>query len=1027
MNFTPNQETLCGLEIASASSSETHSSDSIGKVPAIPKVELQPTSVETWANKYQLRDSHGRPVDKSVQDTYRRVAKALASVEKKEDRKVWEEEFYWALNNGATPAGRILSNAGATKHKPATSLINCTVSQTVKDQMDGILNSVHKAGLTLKAGCGIGYEFSTLRPRNSFVGGAGASTSGPLSFMNIFDSMCFTVSSAGGRRGAQMGTFAVWHPDVEDFIKVKRENGRLRQFNLSLLIDDDFMEAVKQDADYQLVFPVKQRELDEGLVHTSECTYKRRFWEKSYCEEENYILDSATDTILCKVYRTVKAKALWDTIMKSTYDFSEPGFLLIDHINDYNNNYFCEEIRATNPCWTGDTLVSTVNGPKSFKELAEARKSVEVFCMDPKTKRTLIRTMKNPRKTASKAKVYEITVDKLTTRRRGYPYKCSQFETFRLTSNHNLYVYDSKGRVKKQQVKDITPGTRLVSHRITLQGRSGREEMVLDRGVFRPVHRIMAEKLLGRELSSSEEVHHIDGNHFNNTYENLEVYEACYHKSLHMSEENYRRAQYKELYYSGSANPNAYTHTLDDLIDIGASLIQKHGKLSRDLWLQQEGLPRKTAMEQRFGGFRDFVLLCEERCAEWRQPNHTVVSVSFCGYEDVYNGTVDEVHNYFVCDKSPRDGSKVTGILSANCGEQPLPPNGSCLLGSINVAMFVLDPFTEFACFDWDKYEKVIRIFTRMLDNVVELNGLPLPEQCHEIEYKRRHGMGFLGLGSCFSLLGIKYGSKEAIEMTNDILRMMAVVGFEEGISLAREKGCAPIFNDSTNGVDNKILWADSKYMQRIWEEAPDLKVQALQYGCRFTHHTSLAPTGTLALSVNNNVSNGIEPTFAHKYTRNVIIEGKKSKKAVDVYSYELLLYKSVTGSDEVPESFSTADTVTTYQHVDIQAAAQYWCDSSISKTINVPSDIPFDEFKDVYLYAYEKGLKGCTTFRFNPEAFQGVLVKQDDLQATVYEFVLDDGNVIKANGDDIIVYDGEEHTAANLYDALKEGYYGKF
>jgi ribonucleoside-diphosphate reductase alpha chain len=669
-------------------------------------IDLQQTSYEIWEKKYQLKDEHQQPVDLSIEDTYNRVATALAEPE--QDKEFWKERFAWALRNGATPAGRIMSNAGAGQYKPATSLINCTVSQIVGDGMQDILDSVMQAGMTLKAGCGIGYEFSTLRPKGAFVSGAGAHTSGPLTFMDIFDSMCFTISSAGGRRGAQMGTFAVWHPDVEDFIKAKREDGRLRQFNLSLLIDDEFMAAVKAEGKYNLVFPVKQSEVDRGLVK-AETVYKKRFWEKDYCIKQDYILNDE-DRILCKVYKQIEAKELWDTMMRSTYDYSEPGFLLIDRINEYNNNWFCEEIRATNPC-----------------------------------------------------------------------------------------------------------------------------------------------------------------------------------------------------------------------------------------------------------------------------------------------------------------------------GEQPLPPEGSCLLGSINVAMFVIDPFTGKARFDWDKYKEVVRIFTRMLDNVVEINGLPLEGQRKSIEYKRRHGMGILGVGSALSLLGDTYGSESSIAFTEELMKVMAVVGNEVGIDLAVEKGPAPIFHDTTNGVSNKVLWCASKYMAKIWEVNPELKEKAMQHGCRFTHHTSIAPTGTISLSLNNNASNGIEPSFSHKYTRNVIVEGKKSKQAVDVYSYEMLLHKEITGEDVVPSTFSTADNVTTYAHVDIQAAAQKWCDSSISKTINVPSDIAFDDFKDIYIYAYDNGLKGCTTFRFNPEAFQGVLVNEEDLEATTYIFKLDDGSEVVTKGNDTINYAGEEHTAANLYDAIKENYFGKF
>ena len=363
--------------------------------------------------------------------------------------------------------------------------------------------------------------------------------------------------------------------------------------------------------------------------------------------------------------------------------------------------------------------------------------------------------------------------------------------------------------------------------------------------------------------------------------------------------------------------------------------------------------------------------------------------------------------------------------------EQPLPPNGSCLLGSLNLAFLVKDPFTDKASFDWDTYTELIHVFSRMLDNVVELNGLPLEEQRHEIEYKRRHGMGFTGLGSALSLLGISYGSPESVEFTERISRTMAVESYRAGIDLAIEKGPAPIFNDTFTyrGLTRSARkwWASSNFMQQIWAVAPELRELALEHGCRYTHATSIAPTGTISLTVNNNVSNGIEPTFSHKYTRNVIKEGRKAKVAVDVYSYEMLLYKHLTGNDEVPAFFSTTDNVTPEAHVDIQAAAQKCCDLSNSKTINVPTDSPFDSFTNIYLYAYQQGLKGCTTFRFNPETLQGVLVKANDLESTSYVFELADGTSITAKGTDQIEYEGEVHQANNLYDAIKEGYYGKF
>ena len=518
--------------------------------------DLQPASLDIWDKKYRLKDKEGQPVDNDINDTLKRVAKELASVE--QDPELWESRFLSAMQQGAIPAGRILSNAGASDYKPATSTINCTVSGTVGDSMTDILAKVHEAGLTLKAGCGIGYCFSTLRPKGAYVNGAGATTSGPLSFMDIYDKMCFTVSSAGGRRGAQMATFDVSHPDVVDFIKAKREDGRLRQFNLSLLITDEFMEAVEDDQDWPLVFPLRHGEtVTENVV-----------W-RSWVTTEGLITNQQGH-VACKVYKTIKARHLWNLIMSSTYDFAEPGFILIDRVNEMNNNWFCENIQASNPC-----------------------------------------------------------------------------------------------------------------------------------------------------------------------------------------------------------------------------------------------------------------------------------------------------------------------------GEQMLPEYGSCLLGSINLTQCVIDPFTPQARFDWARYAELIAIFTRMLDNVVEINGLPLAQQRHEITHKRRHGMGFLGLGSALAMLGLPYGSPESVHFTEQVAREMALEGWRAALSLAKEKGPAPIMEEDFtvthamlaqrpemeadgyrvgDTVKGKVLHAKySRYMQQIAKLDKGLVDDLASTGARFTHHTSIAPTGTIALSLGNNVSNGIEPSFAHE------------------------------------------------------------------------------------------------------------------------------------------------------------------
>jgi ribonucleoside-diphosphate reductase alpha chain len=311
------------------------------------EVPLQPASLDIWEKKYQLKSIHGQVIDQSIDAMRHRIVDALISVDRfptEEARESWRARFMHAMRNGAIPAGRILSNAGAEAHKPKTSTINCTVSGTIPDSMLGILEKATEAGLTLKSGAGIGYEFSTLRPSGAIVAGAGASTSGPLSFMDVFDKVCATVSSAGARRGAQMATFDISHPDVEAFIQAKREDGRLRQFNCSLLITQSFLDAVEQDNDWPLVFPVLPSEASKlDLQDSSQVVW--RDWPN---HDDSYIV-SADGLVACKVYRTVRARQLWDMIMRSTYDFAEPGFILIDRVNEMNNNWWCESIRATNP------------------------------------------------------------------------------------------------------------------------------------------------------------------------------------------------------------------------------------------------------------------------------------------------------------------------------------------------------------------------------------------------------------------------------------------------------------------------------------------------------------------------------------------------------------------------------------------------------------------------------------------------------------------------------------------------------
>lgn len=1083
---------------------------------ALNSVPYQSTSLDIWDKKYRLKDKHGKPIDNSIDDTYQRIARALADIEQSpEQREHWYEQFLWALQHGAIPAGRIISNAGASDYKPATSTINCTVSGTIHDSMDDILQKVHEAGLTLKCGCGIGYEFSTLRPKGAYVSGAGANTSGPISFMDIYDSMCFTISSAGGRRGAQMATFDIRHPDVLDFIRAKREHGRLRQFNLSLLLTDEFMQAVKNDALWKLAFPISQDEIKDDAIDTNDPD--KLIW-LSWPVNDDYILND-NGLVACKVHKRIPARRLWDVIMASTYDYAEPGFILIDNVNKMNNNWFCENVRASNPCVTEHTWVQTDEGPKQVRQLVG--KQFTALIDGKKSTSGVEGFFKTATKPVVKLQTREGFTLRLTNEHRvrrvtaftSYRTETEWCEAGKLTPGDQVLLNDHRifaawkgkhtvgegyligllmgdGTLRKDKavlsvwrpaiavnagisvdesgIKGVMmaaeKAARTLPHRTDFQGWkeiSGRNEYRLSTAAIkslaeelgmRPGNKIITADL---EQTSSDfyrgflrGIFDVDasvqgsqqkGISIRLAQSNLGTLQSIQRMLLRLGifSKIYqsRRIQQKRLLPDGKGGEKLYQiNAQHELIVSGENIDRFNNLIGFAESNKQFRLEQSLARYKRALNRERFVARVE--------------SVVKDGVEDVYDVQIPDINTF-----------DANGFHAHNCGEQMLPPYGSCLLGSINLTGFVHDPFMEKARFDWQAFRKVARIFTRMLDNVVEINGLPLTGQREEIMRKRRHGMGFLGLGSTLTMLHMKYGEEKSLQFTEQVSRELALVGWQVALELAKEKGPAPVMDEDFSiskdmlrarpelhedgykegdRIKGKTLFAKySRYMQRIAEVAPELVDELAQVGARFTHHSSIAPTGTISLSLANNASNGIEPSFAHHYARNIIVADKKTKQKVEVYSYELLAYRALINADampysdkeeqQLPDYFITTDDVTPKQHIDIQAAAQKWIDASISKTANVPTDFPYEQFKDIYSYAYEKGLKGCTTFRFNPEVFQGVLVKEQDLENTTYSFTLENGEVVEVKGNEEIEYDGELHTAANLYDALKEGYYGKY
>lgn len=678
----------------------------------------QNISFEVWggdAGKYRLRDSDGKPLESSPEETCDRVSTTLAECEK--DKDYWFSEFKKIVGTKFAGGGRIMANIGAKDVKKETSPINCTVMRQIPDSMAGIMAVAAEAAVTLKSGCGVGYDFSTIRPKGSYVFGAGAATSGIISFMKIFDAVCSTVMSGGGRRGAQMGCLDVASPEIEDFITEKRKDGMLRYFNLSVLITDDFMKSVVEDKDWNLWFWEKSKskldvkKSDVFLIKKDDIPYAHSEYDYfSFAKDHNEVIYgncTTKDIFYKKIYKTVKAKELFDLIMKSTYEFWEPGFILIDRMNRENNLYFCETIRCTNPC-----------------------------------------------------------------------------------------------------------------------------------------------------------------------------------------------------------------------------------------------------------------------------------------------------------------------------SEQPLPPLASCLLGSMILTEYVKNPFEKDCYFDFKSFEYDVKVANRLLDNVVELNNLPLQELQDQIIQKRRHGLGFTGLGSMFNMMRMPYGSEESQNILDKISFTLAAVSLRTNIELAKEKGCAPIFKLAKN----RQLVLKSQYLSRLidaMEDKEQIIADILKYGLRYSHATSIAPTGTMSLTWGNNCSNGIEPVFKNSYIRNIRQAHRKTKVQEKVMDYSFFLWKEKYADAELPSYWSTTNNLSVNDHLIIQSIAQKWCDSAISKTINVPSDYSFEDFKNVYLDGWKLGLKGVTTFKPNASVSSGVLTEEEELSKNKYIFTLEDGSEVTLSGIDNVEYDGEMHNVANLFDALKEGIYG--
>jgi len=727
----------------------------------------------------------------------------------------------------------------------------CYVMGTIPDDLKAIFDNLQEAALTMQQGGGIGYDFSTLRPKGAPVKRVGADASGPLPFMDTWDAMCRTIMSAGTRRGAMMATMRCDHPDIEEFITAKQDPARLRMFNVSVLCTDAFMEAVRGDKPWDLVF--------DG-----------------------------------KVYRTISALELWRKIMRSTYDYAEPGVIFIDRINDSNNLRYCEEIAATNPCLHPDSMVETVHGRV---RIADIKEPTMVYTMLPDGSLGV--------RQASAAFISKPNAKVLSVKTRNG-------KNLRVTPEHKVLIH-SKDTTEWVKAKDLKVGDRLVQLCRARRGMaySGVKLTTEENRAYRMEHRMVAEAVHG-PLDYGHDVHHIDGDTYNNGIDNLTIWSHGEHA--------------------------AYTATFDNP--------QTHQIVGDDGRFISTGTTPKT------------VIPMPEtlRSNMKNQAASRVVSVQEVEEKvDVWDLTVEETHN-FVADFT----------VVHNCGEQPLPPYGACLLGSVNLAKLVIDPFTEDARIDSEELDKVVTAAIRMMDNVNDVSKFPLEAQRVEAQNKRRIGLGVTGLADMLVMLRVVYGSEEAKAKTSAVLGDIAHAAYETSVALAMEKGAFPYFN-----ADEFV--AEGTFASGM---DPELIDKMETYGIRNSHLLSIAPTGTISM-YGGNVSSGIEPIFAFEYERKVT-RRDGTKTTEEVMDYAVKVWRDLHGDEPLPDYFVSAQDLPPSAHVEMQAVCQRWVDSSISKTINLPEDIDFADFEQVYMDAYDSGCKGCTTYRPNDVTGSVISVKKD-------------------------------------------------